>query len=190
MPSDSLALWTIGHSNTEVDEFVSNLREHRIDAVADVRSWPRSRYAPWFEQNALKDTLGTAGVQYVWLGAELGGRPEDPSLYTSDGRVRYDLVAATEQFQEGLRRLREGMETMRVAVMCSEENPEHCHRRLLVARVLRPAGVEILHIRRSGHSEVEPGFVTTTGLFGDEEQPWTSTASVLRNRRQRVSSLG
>jgi uncharacterized protein (DUF488 family) len=189
MPSDGLALWTIGHSNTEVDEFVSNLREHRIDAVADVRSWPRSHHAPWFDRYALKDTLRTAGVHYVWLGAELGGRPEDPRLYTSDGRVRYDLVAATEQFNDGLRRLREGMESMRVAVMCSEESPEHCHRRLLVARVLRAAGVEILHIRRSGLSEVEPGFTTTIGLFGDEEQPWTSTASASRGRRPRVSSL-
>jgi uncharacterized protein (DUF488 family) len=189
MPSDGLAIWTIGHSNTEVDEFVSNLREHHIDAVADVRSWPRSRHAPWFDQDAIRDALKAAGVQYVWLGAELGGRPADPSLYTSDGRVRYDLVAATEQFNDGLRRLCEGIESLRVAVMCSEENPEHCHRRLLVARVLRAAGVEILHIRRSGHAEVEPGFVTTTGLFGDEEQPWTSTASVLRRRRPRVSSL-
>src|SRR3954447_19191975 len=116
MPSDGLALWTIGHSNTEVDEFVSNLREHDIDAVADVRSWPRSRHAPWFDQDAIRDTLTTAGVQYVWLGAELGGRPADPSLYTSDGRVRYDLVAATEQFKDGLRRLREGIESLRVAV--------------------------------------------------------------------------
>ncbi len=190
MPSDGLVLWTIGHSNTEGDELVSNLLEHRIDAVADVRSWPRSRHAPWFDQDALNDTLRTASVQYVWLGDGLGGRPEDASLYTSDGRVRYDLVAATKQFNDGLRRLREGIEIMRVAVMCSEENPEHCHRRLLVARVLNAAGVEILHIRRSGHAEVELGFVTTTGLFGDEEQPWTSTASVLRRRRPKASSLG
>lgn len=190
MPSDGLILWTIGHSNTGVEEFVSNLRTHSIDAVADVRSWPRSRHAPWFDREELKDTLKAAGMQHVWMGAQLGGRPEDPSLYTSDGRVRYDLVAATEQFNDGLRRLREGIERMRVAVMCSEEDPTHCHRRLLVARVLRVAGVEILHIRRSGHLEPEPGFVTSAGLFGDEEQPWTSTASVLRKQRPKASSLG
>lgn len=190
MPSDGLTLWTIGHSNTEAGEFVSNLRRHRIDAVADVRSWPRSGHAPWFDHEVIKETLNNAGLQYVWMGPQLGGRPKDAGLYARDGRVRYDLVAATESFNNGLRRLREGMERMRVAIVCSEENPEHCHRRLLVARVLLADSVEILHIRRTGADERERGFVTKTGLFGDEEQPWTSTASVLRRRRPRVSSPG
>jgi uncharacterized protein (DUF488 family) len=190
MSSSAPVLWTIGHSNMETQGFVSNLRRNQIEAVADVRSWPRSRYAPWFDQDALSDALKKSGTQYVWMGAELGGRPQGTDLYLPDGRVRYDLVAMTTLFQDGLRRLREGMDRMRVAIMCSEENPEHCHRRLLVSRVLISDGVDIRHIRRDGDTEQEQGFVVQVGLFGDEELPWTSTASVLQRRRPKVSSAG
>src|SRR5688500_8694192 len=103
MSASAHALWTIGHSNLEVQEFVRNLQHHRIQAVADVRSWPRSRYAPWFDQDALSHTLKEEGIQYVWMGPELGGRPDDPGLYLPDGRVRYDLVATTELFRTGIR---------------------------------------------------------------------------------------
>lgn len=174
----------------EVGEFAANLQQHDIDAVADVRSWPRSRHAPWFDQERLALTLRTAGISYVWMGADLGGRPDDPNLYLPDGRVRYDLVAATDSFQEGVHRLREGIERMRVAIMCSEEDPEHCHRRLLVARVLAAEGITVRHIRRSRNVETECGFIMQTGLFGDEELPWTSTASVSQRRRPKVSSRG
>ena len=190
MSGSTSALWTIGHSNTEAQDLVRNLQAHGIEAVADVRSWPRSRYAPWFDQEALDRTFEEAGIQYVWMGPELGGRPDESGLYLSDGRVRYDLVSQTELFRDGLRRLREGMDRMRVAIMCSEENPEHCHRRLLVTRVLLADGVEVRHIRRGGNEEVEQGFVVQAGLFGDEELPWTSTASVSRRRPPKVSSPG
>jgi uncharacterized protein (DUF488 family) len=183
-------LWTIGHSNTEVQDLVCNLQANDIQVVADVRSWPRSRYAPWFDQEALGQTLKDSGIQYVWMGPELGGRPDDPASYMPDGKVRYDLIAETEVFRDGIRRLREGIASMRVAIMCSEENPEHCHRRLLVSRVLIGDGVEVRHIRRGGIVEPEPGFVVQTGLFGDEELPWTSTASVSQKRPPKISSLG
>lgn len=181
------ALWTVGHSNMESREFVSNLKRHGIEAVADVRSWPRSRYAPWFDQGPLAEALRSAGISYVWMGPDLGGRPDDPALYLPDGRVRYDSVAATEFFRKGICRLRDGLERVRVAIMCSEEDPEHCHRRLLVARVLAAEDVAVRHIRRSGEAEPEGGFVIHTGLFGDEELPWTSTASVSRRRRPKAS---
>ncbi|MEA2440134.1 MAG: hypothetical protein QOH76_1558 [Thermoleophilaceae bacterium] len=188
MSASAPTLWTIGHSNTEVRDLVRDLQAHGIQAVADVRSWPRSRYAPWFDQEALSQTLKDAGIQYVWMGPELGGRPDDPALYQPDGKVRYDLVAETELFRDGVRRLREGMEKMRVVIMCSEENPERCHRRLLVTRVLLGDGVAVRHIRRGGIVENEPGFVVQTGLFGNEELPWTSTASVSQRRLPKVSS--
>lgn len=174
----------------EAEELVNNLFRHKIEVVADVRSWPRSRHAPWFDRYALACSLQAAGIQYVWLGSELGGRPEKAELYLPDGRVCYDRLADTSAFRAGLRRLRDGMDRMRIAILCSEENPEHCHRRLLVARVLLQDGIEVMHIRRNGEVERERGFVVQTGLFGDEELPWTSTASVLRRRRPRVSSAG
>jgi uncharacterized protein (DUF488 family) len=174
----------------EIGEFISNLQRHTIEAVADVRSWPRSRHAPWFDREPLAETLRAGGISYVWMGPDLGGRPDEPALYLPDGRVRYDEVAATEAFKDGLGRLRAGSENMQVAIMCSEEDPEHCHRRLLITRVLVAEGVAVSHIRRSGEVQADRGFVINTGLFGDEELPWTSTASVSRRRRPKISSPG
>lgn len=180
-------LWTIGHSNHSLERFLGLLRANRIEAIADVRSWPQSRYAPWFDREPLARTLRQAGVSYVFLGNELGGRPHDLGLYDENGHVRYDAVAATDAFQTGIARLERGLVRLRVAVMCAEENPRHCHRRLLVARVLHERRLSILHVRGDGAVEPEGGFLRDDSLF-QEQLPWTSTASVSRRRPPRISS--
>src|SRR5262249_43820257 len=116
-------LWTIGHSNHSLEYFLALLSAAQIEAIADVRSAPQSRDATWFDREPLADALQAAGRQYVFLGAELGGRPSAPELYDENDRVRYDAVAATSAFGTGLERLIDGMERMRVAVMCAEEDP-------------------------------------------------------------------
>lgn len=188
MPAEGAPLWTVGHSNHSLERFLGLLSEARIEAVADVRSAPRSRYVPWFDREALGAAIRAAGLHYVFLGAELGGRPAAPDLYDDAGHVRYDAVAATTAFGAGLERLMAGMGRMRVAVMCAEEDPEHCHRRLLVARVLHESGHPVTHIRRDGMQVRELGFTTET-LLGSEEMPWKSSVSVSHRPRQSTSSL-
>jgi uncharacterized protein (DUF488 family) len=181
-------LLTIGHSNHSIEEFLALLRAHNVQGIADVRSWPASRYVSWFDRRPLAAALEGAGVQYTFLGRELGGRPEDEGMYDEDGRVRYDTVAHSNTFVRGLERLRSGIEVLRVAMMCAEENPEHCHRRLLVARVLLEHGVHVLHIRGDGRLQPESGFVRVDTLF-EESLPWRSTASVSRRRPLSTSSV-
>ena len=82
-------LWTIGHSNHPLESFISLLKSFRIDVVADVRAHPYARYASHFSQAPLRRLLADAGLQYVFMGRELGGRPDEPELYDSDGRVLY-----------------------------------------------------------------------------------------------------
>ena len=62
----------------------------------------------------------------------------------------YDLVRETERFKAGRERLLTGAGSYRVAIMCSEEDPVRCHRRLLVTPALVEAGVEVRHIRGDG----------------------------------------
>lgn len=187
--SDS-RIFTIGHSNLDSDHFRRLLSEHGIEVLVDVRSWPHSRYVPWVDAAVLPELVGEAGVRYLFLGKELGGRPDGDEFYDSDGHVLYGKVAEQEWFKQAIERLERGAEEYRVAIMCSEEDPAHCHRRLLVSKVLLDRGVTIAHIRRNGRVEIESGPLKLSEgtLFEDEESLWRSSLSVSRGRRPGTSS--
>lgn len=150
-------LLTIGHSRHPFERFLALLRQHQVEVLVDVRSQPFSRFSPQFSRKALEPALREAGLRYLFLGDALGGRPADQALYRADGSVDYPLVAAQPFFQRGLERLLEGSARFRVCLMCAEENPAHCHRRLLVTRALMERGAAVSHLRGSGAVEPEPG---------------------------------
>ncbi len=133
-------LWSIGHSNHSIEDFLQLLRDHQIALLADVRTAPYSRHWPQFNREDLARSLQGAGIDYVFLGRELGGKPEDASLRGPRGLPDYDAIAATPLYQAGLARLMALGAGQRVAFMCSEGDPAHCHRERLVARSLRAAG--------------------------------------------------
>jgi len=145
-------IFTVGHSNMGAAEFVALVQRHAIGAVADVRSHPYSRYLPHFNGPALKATLRGAGIGYVFLGRELGARPDDPACYEG-GRVSFARLAATPLFAEGLARLHKGMAIWRIAIMCAEKDPLTCHRTILVCRHLRAPDLAIGHILPGGELE-------------------------------------
>lgn len=142
-------VFTIGHSTHPIDEFIDLLRQHHVTAVADVRSSPYSRFNPQFNREPLKAALADAGIQYVFMGIELGARSPDRACYV-DGRADYDLLAKTPQFHQGLERIVHGAESHVIALMCAEKDPLTCHRAILVSRQLSPRGITIQHIREDG----------------------------------------
>jgi uncharacterized protein (DUF488 family) len=146
-------LYTIGHSNHPIDRFIALLQQHGIDAVADVRSTPYSRFNPQFRKERLQTALTRAGIKYVFLGEELGARSKDPACYDESGRVSYVRLAATDLFRRGIERLLTGMQKHRIALMCAEREPLDCHRTILVARELERAGAPITHILADGSLE-------------------------------------
>ncbi len=152
MARENTKILTVGHSNHTSSAFSSLLQLHNVTALADVRSSPYSRFNPHFSRKQLKEDLATIGIRYVYLGEELGGRSEDVSFY-QDGRIRYDRLAQTAQFHSGLQRLLQGMEKYRIALMCSEQEPLHCHRTLLVGQELARLGVAVEHILSDGSLE-------------------------------------
>lgn len=145
-------LLTIGHSNHELDHLLSLLGEHKVSAVADVRSVPASRFTPQFNKDALKRALDNVGIKYVFLGKQLGARSDDPSCY-ENGKVKYERLAKTARFAEGIERLREGVARERIALMCSEQEPLDCHRTVLVSRVLVDSGILVSHVHGNGRLE-------------------------------------
>ena len=135
---------TIGHSNHSLSDFTALLQAHNVTTVADVRTSPHSRYTPHFNHAALRDSLETVGIDYAFLGGELGGRPADRSCYDKAGRVLYERVAETDAFDDGIRAVMHLAEQGCVALMCSEKEPLDCHRTLLVAvrHILADGGIE------------------------------------------------
>ena len=153
MSATQYPVYTIGHSNHSPEAFLALLREHAVDEVVDVRSSPASRYYPQFNHGVLSDALERAGIEYVFLGGELGGRPADRSCYDEDGRVSYARLAETDLFDDGIGRVVRAADERRVAVMCSEKDPQDCHRALLIAVALGERGVAVEHILADGRVE-------------------------------------
>jgi len=145
-------LFTIGHSVHSMERFIDLLKMHAISAICDVRSSPWSRYTPHFNRELLKDALARQRISYIYLGTELGPRSDDPTCYER-GKVQYKRLADREIFQQGLARLRKGMETHRIALLCAEKDPVTCHRMLLVCRYLRADDLVIRHILEDGAIE-------------------------------------
>lgn len=164
-------LFTIGHSNHNPEKFIELLEQHSITALADVRSMPYSRYLPHFNQNALQAELPRIEIRYVFLGAELGARPDNPDCYV-DGKALYERIAATDKFQKGLQRLLKGIESHRIALMCAEKDPVTCHRAILVCQHLLPFNLEIGHIHSNGdleyHEDLEERMLKLHGLQDPE----------------------
>lgn len=149
-PNGARTIYTIGHSNHPMEVFFDLLRLHTIEVLVDVRSQPYSKFAPHFATRPLKETIVVSGIKYLFLGKELGGRPEGAEYYDESGRVDYAMVARSALFRAGIERLKAGSATYRVAILCAEENPTGCHRRRLVGRVLAEEGVRVAHIRGDG----------------------------------------
>ena len=95
---------------------------HAVEAIADVRSHPHSRFNPQFSLKRLRAALEDAGVAYLFLGRELGARSDDPGVYV-DGKVDYGRLARTPRFEEGLARVAAPRTSARVALMCAETRP-------------------------------------------------------------------
>ena len=98
-----MTIWTVGHSRHQLPALLAVLRGPGVELVADIRSRPFSRYNPQFNRERFGAALSEAGLGYLFLGAELGGRPPEPEFYDGDGHVRYVALASTERFTAGLR---------------------------------------------------------------------------------------
>lgn len=143
---------TIGHSTHDIEKFIALLRRHQIALVADVRSVPYSRMQPQFNRESLMKALGKWGIEYVFLGVELGARSNDKACYEK-GQVQYHRLAQTPTFHKGIGRLQSESGRQKVALMCAEREPLECHRTVLVSRVLQATGLPVMHVHADGHLE-------------------------------------
>lgn len=165
----SKTIYTIGHSNATAERFLGLLNLHGITAVADVRSQPYSRFNPQFNREELARALKTSGLEYIFLGHELGARSSNPACYR-DGRAQYSLIAKTPEFERGIERLQERMENLRVAILCAEKEPLSCHRSILIGRYLHERSFDVRHILEDGGLEAhDSSLLRLLALHGMQE---------------------
>jgi uncharacterized protein (DUF488 family) len=152
-PAPRQPLFTIGHSNHPIEHFLALLRRHGIEAVADVRSRPYSRFVPHFGKERLARILADEGLGCRFLGQELGGKP----VQNDPPQVRLDYRARIEQpsFRQGIQTLLDALSDRRVALVCRERDPLDCHRLHLICRYLRVMAFDIRHILPDGEVEVQ-----------------------------------
>jgi len=165
-------IFTIGHSNKPVDELISLLKRNDVQVLVDIRSIPYSRYVPQANQENLEHSLKETGMEYLFMGGQLGGRPKNINVRNDLGSYDYSKLAATDNFKEGLSRLLKESEQYNICLLCSEEDPVRCHRGLLVSRELTKRGAEVCHIRHNGSVESQKKFESRIppvqiGLFSE-----------------------
>jgi uncharacterized protein (DUF488 family) len=174
-------LYTIGHSNHPVDKFIQLLVDHGIERLIDVRSTPMSRFNPQFNKKNMQQVLLKHQIEYVYAGAELGGRPPDPSLYKHNAlpgkktdylhELNYPEVVKRPQFSQGIQQLLELAAEQPTTIMCSEENPAFCHRHHLISAYLldKYPDVAIFHIRGDGSVITAKSIHTPSDQSGSEQ---------------------
>jgi uncharacterized protein (DUF488 family) len=158
-----MKLYTIGHSNHTLNKLVSLLNPRSVVNLVDVRTNPYSRYNPQFNKEILEFELPKNQIRYIFMGKQLGGRPDDPKLYKHLAprsrdvdylhEVNYPKLMQRPWFQQAIREILDLAELDSTAIMCSEEDPAECHRHHLITKYIleKYPEVEIRHIRGDGN---------------------------------------
>ena len=143
-------IYTIGHSNHSWERFIQLLTPHKIELLIDVRSYPYSRFAPWSNRENFGTGLSKQGIDYLWMGDELGGMPRGPQrqdrLNAKSADDWYRTRSKDPGFLAAIAEVCHLALGKRLVLMCSEGDPARCHRTMLLAPSLSSKNVEILHI--------------------------------------------
>ena len=194
------ALFTIGCSNGSLDELFAEIRRFSINALADVRSTPYSAYTPQFNRENLAEACRKEGVAYVYLGDEFGAMRTNPepmsdgtvSAPLTDGIVDFTKVRQTEAFRRGVERVSRGLaKGLRIALMCTELEPERCHRAVMVSPAFAnkcPIG----HVTRDGeiisHGDLENRLLAQGGPYQDSLFGETALEQAYKNANVRIGA--
>ena len=149
--------YTVGHSNHSWPVFLALLRGAGIETLVDVRTKPMSAWSPFANRRTLECLLPEAGIEYRYMGKWLGGKPSDPSLYQANGKPDYRRMRDLPGFKKDIAALVELGSERTTAILCSEEDPTECHRRLMLGPAFDSLRCSLLHIRQYGRAQKRLG---------------------------------
>ena len=156
MKKDLEIVFTLGHGARTIEDFLGVLDFYRIRCLVDVRTVPRSRHNPQFNQDALPSVLEKQGIDYRHVPA-LGGfrHPQPGSLndgWRNESFRGFADYMATEAFSEAMDELALLSREVRTVLVCAETLPWRCHRSL-IADALTARGIPVEHIFKAGVSQ-------------------------------------
>jgi len=174
-----LRIFTIGHSNRPIEEFLRLLNAHGIKRVADIRTIPRSRHNPQFNSDALSESLSAAGIDYTPM-KELGGlrHAKSDSINTAWKNASFRGYAdymQTPEFAAGIASLIKLAAEEPTAIMCAEAVPWRCHRSL-VADALVIRGIEVEDILSA--TRAQPHALTSFALVNGTQITYPGQANL------------
>lgn len=143
------AVFTLGHSTMPIEHFIAVLKTYGIERLIDIRTMPRSRHNPQFNDTALAASLGAVHIKYAHLAALGGLRHTRKDSVNTGWRNKsfrgYADYMQTDAFHDALETLIQMSRERRIAMMCAEAVPWRCHRSL-VSDALSVRGIPVVEI--------------------------------------------
>lgn len=160
-----LTIFTIGHSTRPMSECIELLQANGVTQLVDIRTIPRSRHNPQYEQTALEKSLPAAGIDYIYM-KDLGGlRPKVKDSHNmgwhNESFRNYADYMQTPEFTAGIDALIELAKKAPTAIMCAEAVPWRCHRSL-VGDALLVRDITVLDI--IGNAAPKPHTLTSFAM--------------------------
>lgn len=142
-----MKLFTIGHSVYDTDYFINLIKIYNINCIVDVRSIPYSKYSRQYNKDVIKNILKKNNIVYIYMGTEFGARRESKELYSKEGYLDFEKVVYDNDFLKGVERIKNGLQKgYNIAFMCTEKEPEDCHRCILIGRYFNDIGYQVINI--------------------------------------------
>lgn len=124
-----MRLFTIGHSNQSMDDFMLKLKKFNIEILVDIRSYPQSKYVPHFNRDNLDKVLEDNKIAYTYNGRNIGGKD-----------VNYDFNTTVNRIAETVK------SGKRICLMCTEGNHKKCHRFTILEPEFKVHNVDMFHL--------------------------------------------
>jgi len=145
------SVYTIGYAAFNIDDFIDVLKSYKISHLIDVRSNPVSEYFQDYNSFNLEPKLRQNNIIYENLALEFGARQENKEFVSENGFVDFEKFTQSEQFKNGLTKMKAGLERgINLVLMCAEKDPINCHRSIMIAHAMQKNGIEVLHIMHDG----------------------------------------
>jgi len=128
------------------------LNKYSINCLIDIRSTPYSKIAPQYNKESLSNLLREHKILYSHMPDEFGARKSDPLLLDYEGKVDFQKIRDTLEFQKGIEKIENGVyQNYNIVLMCSESDPFNCHRFVMISYQLVKDDIKVKHITKDGN---------------------------------------